>query len=71
MYNNLKINGQKYTLKQLCEEEEARKEVCEHPNMTYNPKRTVSGRSPYEKGKEEKEGRAYKMMRNMTNTDRT
>ena len=39
--------------------------------MTSNPKRTASDRSPYEKGKEEKDGRAYKMTRNTTNTDKT
>ena len=71
MYNNLKINGRVDTLEQWGEEEQARKEVCEQPNMTSNPKRTASDRSPYEKGKEEKEGRAYKIMRNTTNTDRT
>ena len=27
-------------MEQLGEEEQARKEVCEQPNMTYNPKRT-------------------------------
>ena len=70
MYNNLKINGRMYTLKQLGEEEQARKEVCEQPNMTSNPKRTPSDRSPYEKGKEEKEERAYKMTKDVTNTDR-
>ena len=31
----------------------------------------MSDRSPYEKGKEEKGGRAYKMMRDIMNTDRT
>ena len=41
-----------YTLKQLGEEEQARKEVCEQPNMTSNPKRTANDRSQYEKGKE-------------------
>ena len=71
MYNNLKINGRMYTLVQLGEEEQARKEVCGQHNMTSNSKRTASNRSPYEKAKEEKEGRAYKMMRNITNTDRT
>ena len=70
LYNNLKINGRMYTLEQLGEDERARKEICEQANMTSNPKRTVSDRFPYEKGKEEKEGRAYMMMRNMTNTDR-
>ena len=68
MYNNLKINGIMYTLEQLGEKQ-AGKKVCEQPNMTSNPKRTASDRSPYEK--EEKGGRAYKMMRNITNTDRT
>ena len=58
-------------MKQLGEEQQARKEVCEKPNMTFNPKRTASDRSPYEKGKEEMNGRAYKMMRNVTNTDKT
>ena len=38
--------------------------------MTSNPKRTASDRSLYKKGKEEKR-RAYKMMRNIANTDRT
>ena len=71
MYNNLKVNGRMYTLGQLGEEEQARKEVCEQPNMISNSKRTASERSPYEKGKEEKGGRAYKMMRNITNTHRT
>ena len=52
------------------EEEQARKDVCEQPNTTSNPKRTASDRSPYEKVKEEKKGRAYKM-RNITNTGRT
>ena len=51
-------------------EEQARKEVCEEPNMTSNPKIIASDRSSREKGKEEKEGRAYKM-RNITNTDGT
>ena len=60
-----------YTLVQLGEEEQARKEVCEQPNKTSSPKRTVCDRFPYEKRKEEKEGRAYKMMRNTTNIDRT
>ena len=50
-YNNLKINGRMYTLVQLGEEEQARKEVCEQPNMTSNPKRTASDRLPFEKGK--------------------
>ena len=71
MYNNLKINGRMYTLEQFDEEEQARKEVCEQPNMTSNQKRIASDRSPYEKGKEEKEGMAYEMMRNITNIDRT
>ena len=70
MYNNLKINGRMYTLEQLGKDEQARKEVCEEPNMTANPKRRMSDGSPYEKGKEEKEGRAYKMIRNITNTDK-
>ena len=60
-----------YTLQQLSEEEQARNDVLEQPNMTSNPKRTASDISPYEKGKEENEGRAYKIMRNITNTDRT
>ena len=52
--------------------EQAGKEVCEQPNVTSNPKRTASDKSPYEKGKEEKEGRAYKMMRNVaTVVDKT
>ena len=71
MYNNLKINRRMYTLEQLGEEEQARKEVREQPNMTSNPKRTASDRSPHGKGKEEKMGRACKMKRNITNTDRT
>ena len=71
MYNNLKINGRIYTLEQLAEDEQARKEVCDQSNMTSNPKRTANDRSPYEKEKEEKEGRACKMMRNIMNTDRT
>ena len=57
-------------MEQLGEEEQARKEVCEQPNMTSNPKRTASDISSYEKRKE-KEGNAYKMMRNITNTDRS
>ena len=71
IYNKLRISGRIYTLEQLGEDEQTRKEVCEQTNMIYNPKRTVSDRSPYEKGKEENGGRAYKMMRNITNTDRT
>ena len=71
MYNNLKINGRIYTLEQLAEDEQARKEVCEQTNMTSNPKRTVNDGSPYEKGKGENEGKACKMMRSITNTDRT
>ena len=31
----------------------------------------MSNRSPYEEGKEENLGRAYKLMRNITDTDRT
>ena len=49
MYNNLKINARMYTLEQLGEEVQARKEVCEQPNMSSNPKRTA--RSPYGRGK--------------------
>ena len=45
MYNNIKINRRMYTLEQLREEEQARKKVCEQPNMTSNPKRTASNRS--------------------------
>ena len=70
MYN-LKINGRMYTLEQLGEEEKTRKEVCEQPNMTSNSKRTASDRSTYEKGKEEKEEKVYKIIRSITNTDRT
>ena len=60
-----------YTLEQLGVKNQARKEVCEQPNITSNPKRTASDRSPYEKGKEEKGGIAYMMMRNITKTDTT
>ena len=71
IYNNLKINGRMYVLKQLGKDEQARKEVCEQPNMTSNPKRTASDKFSYEKVKEEKDRRDYKMMSNVTNTDRT
>ena len=70
IYNKLRINGRMYTLEQLGEDEQARKEVCEQPNMTSNSRKTVSDRSPYEEGKEEMERRTYKVMRNITNTDR-
>ena len=54
MYNKLRINGRMYTLQQLHEDERARKEVCEQPNMISNQKRTASYRSLCEKGKEER-----------------
>ena len=43
-YNNKKINERMCMLEQLGEEEQARKEVCEQPNVTSNPKRTASDR---------------------------
>ena len=54
MYNNLKINGRMYTLEQL-RDGQARKEVCEQPNITSSPKRTASNRSRMKKGKEGKD----------------
>ena len=39
--------------------------------MTCNTKRTANDRFLHEKGKKEKERRAYKIMRNITNTDST
>ena len=67
-YINLKINGRIYTLEQLDKEEQARKEVCEQPNITSNPKRRASDRSPYKKRKDERKERAHKMTRNIMNS---
>ena len=51
MYNNLKISGRMYTSEQFGEDEQARKELCEQPNMIFNPKRIASDISPYENEK--------------------